>query len=90
MESFNGRFKEENHSLFLEAQTLDELIEVVNERMRYYNEERRHSSIGYLPPLTFIERVRSGREGVSTGSTTTVAITTALHSHSDHMLRGSQ
>jgi transposase InsO family protein len=63
MESFNGRFKEENHSLFLEAQTLDELIEVVNERMRYYNEERRHSSIGYLSPLTFIDRVHSGREG---------------------------
>ena len=63
MESFNGRFKEENHSLFLETQTLDKLIEVVNERMWYYNEERRHSSIGYLPPLIFIERVRSGREG---------------------------
>jgi len=63
MESFNGRFKEENHSLFLEARTLDELIEVVNERMRYYNGERRHSSIGYLSPLTFIERVRSGCEG---------------------------
>jgi len=63
MESFNSHLKEENHSLFLEAQTLDELIEVVNERMRYYNEERRHSSIGYVPPLGFIERVRSGREG---------------------------
>lgn len=63
MESFNSRLKDENHSLFLEAQTLDALIEVVNERMRYYNEERRHSSIGYVPPLGFIERVRSGREG---------------------------
>jgi len=32
-------------------------IEVANERMRYYNnEERRHLSIGYLPPLTFIDR----------------------------------
>jgi putative transposase len=62
MESFNGRFKEENHSLFLETQTLDELIEVVNGRMRYYNEERRHSSIGYLPPLAFIKRVRPGRD----------------------------
>lgn len=60
MESFNGRFKEENHSLLLEVQTMDELIAVVNERMRYYNEERRHSSIGYVPPLTFIQRARSG------------------------------
>jgi transposase InsO family protein len=59
MESFNGRFKEENHSLLLEAQTMDELIEVVNERIRYYNEARRHSSTDYLPPLVFIERARS-------------------------------
>lgn len=57
------RFKEETHLLFLEAQTLDELIEVVIERMRYYNERRWHSSVGYLPPLAFIERVHSGREG---------------------------
>jgi len=60
MESFNGRFKTEGHSLFLDAQTLDELQAVVAERMHYYNTERRHSSIGYLPPLTYIERVRSG------------------------------
>ena len=60
MESFNGRFKEENHSLFLDAQSLTELRVVVDERMEYYNTERRHSSIDYLSPLTYIERVRSG------------------------------
>ena len=59
MESFNGRFKSEGHSLFLEAQSLDELVAVVDDRMRYYNTERRHSSIGYVPPLTYIERTRS-------------------------------
>ena len=59
MESFNGRFKGENHSLLLEAQDLDELVEVVEQRMTYYNTERRHSSIDYLPPVTYIERVRS-------------------------------
>jgi hypothetical protein len=37
MESFNGRFKGEGHSLFLEAQSLGELVTVVDERMRYYN-----------------------------------------------------
>lgn len=63
MESFNGRFKEETHSLLLEAQTMDELIEVVNERIRYYNEARRHSSTDYLPPLVFIERARSSCDG---------------------------
>jgi len=62
MESFNGRFKSEGHSLFLEAQSLAELITVVDERMRYYNTERRHSSISYVPPLTYIKRARSKRE----------------------------
>ena len=62
MESFNGRFKVEGHSLFLEAQSLGELITVVNERMRYYNTERRHSSIGYVPPLMYIKRARSKGE----------------------------
>jgi putative transposase len=59
MESFNGRFKTEGRSLFLEALSIGELIAVVDERMRHYNTRRRHSSIGYLPPLTYIERVRS-------------------------------
>lgn len=57
MESFNGRFKEEGRSLFLNAQNLDELVEVVDQRMVYYNTERRHSSIGYVPPVTYIQRV---------------------------------
>ena len=62
MESFNGRFKTEGHSLFLEAQSLGELITVVDERMRYYNTERRHSSIGYVPPLMYIKHARSKGE----------------------------
>ncbi len=58
MESFTGRFKEENHSLFLDAQSLAELAAVVDERMRYYNSQRRHSAIDYQSPLTYI---KSGR-----------------------------
>jgi putative transposase len=58
MESFNGRFKTEGHSLFLEAASIRELIAVVDERMQHYNTRRRHSSIGYLSPLTYIERAR--------------------------------
>ena len=54
MEAFHGRFKTEAHSLFLAAQTLADLIAVVDMRMQYYNIQRRHSSIGYVPPLTFI------------------------------------
>ena len=59
MEAFNSRFKAENHSLFLEAQAVAELAAVVDARMDYYNTQRRHSSIDYLPPLTYIESVRS-------------------------------
>ena len=62
MESFNGHFKNEAPSLFLDAQTLDELIVVVGERMRYYNTERRHSSIDYLAPLAYIRRLQPDLE----------------------------
>ena len=57
MEAFIGRFKTEGCSLFLEAQTASELRAVVGEQMRYYNNERRHSSLGYLAPLTYLERI---------------------------------
>jgi putative transposase len=59
MESFNGRFKTEGRSLLLEASSISDLIAVVDERMQHYNTKRRHSSLGYLPPLTYIEHVRS-------------------------------
>ena len=60
MESFNGHFKAEGRSLFLDAQTITELTAVVDSQMVYYNTNRRHSSIGYVPPLTYIEQVRAG------------------------------
>jgi len=58
MESFHSRFKAEGHSLFLDAQTLPELAGVVEERMHYYNTQRRHSALDYLPPLAYLERVQ--------------------------------
>ena len=66
MEAFNSRFKSEGRSLFLVAQSVTELAAVVAERMYYYNAQRRHSSIGYLPPLTYIERIRSGTKECAT------------------------
>ncbi len=54
MEASIGRFKTENHSLFLGAATLEELSEVVEERMRYYNRVRRHSALGYRAPYQFL------------------------------------
>jgi putative transposase len=62
MESFNGHFKNEALSLFSDAQTLDELVAVVNEQMRYYNIKRRHSSIDYLAPAVYIQRLRPDLE----------------------------
>jgi putative transposase len=59
MEAFFSRFKNENRSLFLDAQGMRELSAVVEERMRYYNGERRHSSIGYMSPLAYIAHERA-------------------------------
>lgn len=58
MESFIGHFKDEGRSLFLEAETVNELRQVVDQRMVYYNGQRRHSSIGYQSPLAYIRQVR--------------------------------
>ena len=54
IESFHGRFKGENHSLFLDAEDLSELQAVVARRIRYYNRERRHSSLGNHSPMAFL------------------------------------
>jgi len=55
MESFNSRFKGENADLFLSARNVWELRRVINERMEYYNEKRRHSALGYMSPLSYIK-----------------------------------
>ena len=60
MESFFSRFKEEGRSLFFDARSISELAGLVDSRMAYYNTDRRHSSVGYVPPLTYIQRVRAG------------------------------
>lgn len=54
IESFWARFKDENQSLLLDARTLDELQAVVEQQMQYYNRERRHSGLGYQPPLAYL------------------------------------
>jgi len=57
MESFFGRFKTENASLLRDAKTLDELTTLVERRMKYYNEKRRHSSLGNETPMRYTKRV---------------------------------
>lgn len=61
MEAFFSRFKTENRSLVLDCQTLEELATVIGQRIDYYNYERRHSSIGYVAPLSFVETLGAQR-----------------------------
>lgn len=56
MESFFGRFKGENHSLFYDIPDLETLRKVVRKRIRYYNTNRRHSSLEYATPMEYLAK----------------------------------
>jgi transposase InsO family protein len=51
---FEGRMKIEAGSRIIEAQTLPDLEDVIDERFCYYNRRRRHSQIGNQPPVTHL------------------------------------
>ncbi len=55
MESFNGRFKSENRLLFWEHEDFAALEKVVNDRIRYYNQIRRHSARGNKSPVQYLK-----------------------------------
>jgi putative transposase len=58
IESFWGRFETESGELILEAQTLEEVREIVGElgeQIDYYNRRRRHSALGYRPPHEVVD-----------------------------------
>jgi len=52
-ESFFGRFKTDWKSEINEIETFDELEKFVQSKIKYYNEERRHTSIGLISPYAF-------------------------------------
>jgi len=54
MESFNGRFKTENRSLFHEAMNIWELRRVIAQQIDYYNRRRWHSTLGNTAPLDYM------------------------------------
>lgn len=61
IESLWGRMKTEIGSLIQEAASLDELERVIDRRFDYYNHRRRHSAIGYRPPVEYLKtRIRNG------------------------------
>jgi transposase InsO family protein len=62
MESFNGHFKQEGNSLFLDAGDMEELKAVISRQMEYYNTKRRHSSLDYVSPMAYIESMLSDRK----------------------------
>jgi putative transposase len=63
-ESFNGKFRDEclNSEVFVSVAEARVRVETFR---RHYNEERPHSSLGYLTPSEFKERWRAAREHLS-------------------------
>lgn len=55
MESFHGKFKTENHLLFWEQESFESLEKVVKNRIRYYNQVRRHSALGNKSPINYLK-----------------------------------
>lgn len=54
IEAFNGRFKEENRLLFWEQEDLESLRNVIDQRIRYYNQVRRHSALDNKSPVQYL------------------------------------
>lgn len=61
-ESFFGRFKTDWKSEISEIETFDELEKFVQSKIKYYNEERRHTSIGLISPCKYTKSfLKNGR-----------------------------
>lgn len=58
MESFNSRFKEENRDLFWECETFEQLEKMIDDRIHYYNYDRRHSALGNATPIEYLKQQR--------------------------------
>lgn len=65
IESFWGRMKTRCRSRLIESETMKELKGVIEEEMQYYNQERRHSSLGNMAPMQYLKS-----EGISVGNAT--------------------
>jgi len=62
IESLWGRTKDEIGSRIAEASSLPALRNVFDRRFEYYNQRRRHSSIGYIPPREHLRQTFSALE----------------------------
>jgi putative transposase len=61
-ESFWGRLKTEIDSAIRDTETMAELTALMAERMTYYNQRRRHSSLGQVAPWRYLCRALGRRE----------------------------
>ena len=61
-ESFFGRFKDEWKTEIAEIETIEELEMFVQNKINYYNEERRHTSIGLISPSKFTKSFLENKE----------------------------
>lgn len=66
IESLWGRFKGENESKIITAQTEAELTEVIDEGFQYYNEDRRHSGLNYRKPMEYYQQAGILPDGLTT------------------------
>ena len=57
IESFWRRFKTENKTLIMHADSLAELICVTEQQMTYYNHDRRHSALSYRTPQQVVQAI---------------------------------
>lgn len=59
MESFNGHFKGPIQSILNETETMEDVEGVVSNRADNWNNDRRHSSLGQMAPMAYIEKERN-------------------------------
>jgi putative transposase len=62
IESFWGRFATENGELILEAETEEEVKEIVAKQLEYYNRKRRHSGLDYRRPYEVVLDAITGED----------------------------
>lgn len=62
IESFFGRLKEEWQTVFSQAESESEVIELIDQAMSYYNRDRLHSALDYVAPDQYINNIKTQKQ----------------------------
>jgi len=62
MESFFGRLKDDWRNAFLQAETKEEIIQLINEAILYYNTKRIHSNHKNKSPLQYLRELQKTKK----------------------------